>query len=208
MVSDHLAPAHDGAAQSTQSWRHDPTAWVVGLLALTLFLAPAAGATSERLLQDTLKSMIVAFGVLLAALLLSWSTARNQEPPRWHLLMWLPLGLMAYALGSAVWSHTYLATVEAVRWLILSLLLWVGLNSLKREHLPILVAGIHWGAVIASLWAALQFWVDFRLFPQGQAPLRLSSTATSLRSTRFARCRSLRCWWREAAALFLSRCEW
>ncbi|MBK9238440.1 MAG: O-antigen ligase family protein [Rhodoferax sp.] len=84
--------------------------------------------------------------------------------------MWLPLGLMIYAAGSVFWSHTYLATVEAVRWLIVSLLLWVGLNSLTRAHLPILVSGIHWGAVMASLWGALQFWVDFKLFPQGPNP--------------------------------------
>ncbi len=143
---------------------------VVGLLAVTLFLAPAAGATSELLLQDTLKSMIVALGVLLSALLLCWCTARQNEPSTWHFLLWLPLGLMTYAVGSAVWSHTYLATVEAVRWLILSLLLWVGLNSLRREHLPILVSGVHWGAVTASLWVALQFFLDFKFFAQGPNP--------------------------------------
>ncbi|MBK9574521.1 MAG: O-antigen ligase family protein [Rhodoferax sp.] len=170
MSTGHAAYSLGGELQLPLPWRRDPTAWVVGLLALTLFLAPAAGATSELLLQDTLKSMIVAFGVLLSSLLLCWRTARQHEPPLWHLLLWLPLGLMAYAVGSAVWSHTYLATVEAVRWLILSLLLWVGLNSLRREHLPILVSGIHWGAVTASLWVALQFWVDFKLFPQGPNP--------------------------------------
>jgi O-antigen ligase len=148
----------------------DPAAWVVYLVALTMFLAPAAGATSELLLQDTLKSMIVAFGVLLSALLLCWDTTHRVQPLRWHLLMWLPLGLMVYAAGSVLWSHTYLATVETVRWLIVSLLLWVGLNSLTRAHLPILVSGIHWGAVTAALWGALQFWVDFKLFPQGPNP--------------------------------------
>ncbi|WP_413897628.1 O-antigen ligase family protein [Rhodoferax sp.] len=160
----------DGAHRSVLPWRRDPAAWVVGLLALTLFLAPAVGATSERLLQDTLKSMIVAFGCLLAALLLCWSTTRNQATPRWHALLWLPIGLMVYAAGSMVWSHTYLAAVEAARWFVLSLLLWVGLSSLKREHLPILLTGIHWGAVMASLWAALQFWFDLKLFPQGPSP--------------------------------------
>lgn len=163
-------PQSDHSDHSELPWQRDPTAWVAGLLAVTLFLAPAVGATSERLLQDTLKSMIVAFGGLLAALLLCWGMARSQAPPRWHALLCLPMGLMAYAAGSMLWSHPYLAAVEAARWLVLSLLLWVGLNSLKREHVPILVTGIHWGAVLASLWAALQFWFDLKLFPQGPSP--------------------------------------
>lgn len=170
MVIDRGVPTQADIGQTAPGWRHDPSAWVVGALALTMFLAPALGATSERLLQDTLKSMIVAFGALLAALLLCWSLAREAAPPRWHALLWLPIGLMVYAAGSMAWSHTYLAAVEAVRWLVLSLLLWVGLNSLKREHVPMLINGIHWGAVMASLWAALQFWVDFGLFPQGPNP--------------------------------------
>jgi tetratricopeptide (TPR) repeat protein len=170
VTADWDTPTRLDASPSPLAWQRDPTAWVVGLLALTMFLAPALGATSERLLQDTLKSMIVAFGGLLAALLLCWSIARDQAPPRWHVLLWLPISLMVYAAGSMLWSHTYLAAVEAVRWMVLGLLMWVGLNSLKREHLPILINGIHWGAVMASLWAALQFWVDFKLFPQGASP--------------------------------------
>ena len=77
---------------------------------------------------------------------------------------------MAYALGSMAWSHTYLGGVEAIRWFIFSLLLWLGVNTLSRERLPMLAWGIHAGAVVASLWAALQFWVDFQFFPQGPHP--------------------------------------
>jgi len=167
---DQSAAIEQQPGQSSLPGNRDPAAWVVGLLALTLFLAPAVGATTERLLQDTLKSMIVSFGVLLAALLWCWSMARSAEPPRWHALLWLPIGLMLYAFGSMAWSHTYLAAVETIRWFIFGLLLWVGLNTLRREYLPILIAGIHWGAVMASLWAALQFWADLKLFPQGPNP--------------------------------------
>lgn len=170
MGVDQSATIEQQPGQSSLPGNRDPAAWVVGLLALTLFLAPAVGATTERLLQDTLKSMIVSFGVLLAALLWCWSMARSAEPPRWHALLWLPIGLMLYAFGSMAWSHTYLAAVEAIRWFIFGLLLWVGLNTLRREYLPILIAGIHWGAVMASLWAALQFWADLKLFPQGPNP--------------------------------------
>jgi O-antigen ligase len=142
----------------------------VVLFAALMFLAPALGVPNEEMLQDTLKSIIVSFGALAAALVFFWHLRGRSEPLRWHAVMWLPLGLTAYALGSMAWSHTYLGGVEAIRWFIFSLLLWLGLNTLSRERLPILALGIHAGAVVASLWAALQFWFDFRLFPEGPPP--------------------------------------
>src|ERR1035437_1059747 len=156
----------------TQSrhWQVGPANWPVAILALMMFLAPALGVPSELMLQDTLKSALVAFGVLIAALVFFWQQRRRSAPLLWHGLVWLPLALMAYALGSMAWSHTYLAGVEAIRWFILSLLLWLGLNTLTREKLSTLIWGIHAGAVVASVWAALQFWFDFGLFPQGPVP--------------------------------------
>ncbi|MBE2262539.1 MAG: O-antigen ligase family protein [Burkholderiaceae bacterium] len=144
--------------------------WTVLILALMMFLAPAAGVPNEEMLQDTLKSVIVSFGALGAGLMLFWHQRNRRDGLRWHALMWLPLALMVYALGSMVWSHAYLGGVEAVRWFIFSLLLWLGLNTLARERVPTLAWGIHWGAVVASLWTVLQFWVDFKYFPQGPNP--------------------------------------
>ena len=140
------------------------------LLALTLFLTAALGVPHEEMLQDTLKSIIVSFGALSAGLLFFWSQRSRTAPLRWHSVMVLPLLLMAYALGSMAWSHAYLGGVEAIRWFIFSVLLWLGLNSLSRERLPTLAWGIHMGACVASLWTALQFWIDFKYFPQGPNP--------------------------------------
>jgi len=123
--------------------------WPVGVLALTLFLTPAVGVPSELILQDTLKSAVVAFGVLTAALVFFWQQRHRTEPLLWHGMVWLPVVLMLYALGSMVWSHTYLAGVEAIRWFILSLLMWLGLNTFTRQNLPLLLWGIHGGAVVA-----------------------------------------------------------
>lgn len=142
----------------------------VPFLALTLFLAAALGVPHEEMLQDTFKSIIVSFGALGAGVLFFWSQRLRTAPLRWHGVMLLPLLLMVYALGSMVWSHTYLGGVEAIRWFIFSVLLWLGLNSLSRERLPTLAWGIHLGACMASLWTALQFWVDFKYFPQGPNP--------------------------------------
>ena len=143
---------------------------VVLVLAAMLLLVPAVGVPSELLLQDTLKSALVAFGTLGAALLLCWQNLRTAQTLRWHPLLWLPLLLLAWALGSMAWSHTYLAAVEAVRWFVFALLLWLGLQVLQRSNLSMLANGIHWGAVVAALWAALQFWTDLRLFPQAAMP--------------------------------------
>jgi len=163
------ATAHvEGAASlPPETGRGDLTA---PLLALMMFLAPALGVPTEAMLQDTLKSIIVSFAALVAALLLFWRERRRRTPMRWHNVLWLPLLLMFYALGSMVWSHTYLAGVEAIRWFVFSLILWLGLNTFSRERVPLLAVGIHLGAVVASLWAALQFWVDFGAFPQGPHP--------------------------------------
>ncbi len=141
-----------------------------GVLARTLFLAPALGVPGEEMLQDTLKSIVVSFGALVAALLFLLAQRRRAEPLRWHGIVWLPLLLMAYALGSMAWSHTYLAGVEAVRWFVFAVLVWVGLNTLSRERLPLLAWAAHGGALVASLWAMAQFWGGLALFPQGPQP--------------------------------------
>jgi O-antigen ligase len=142
----------------------------VVLLGALMFLAPALGVPGEFMLQDTLKSILASFVALAAAGLVFWHVRGRQATLRWHAVLWLPLLLMAYALGSMAWSHAYLGGVEAVRWAVFTLLAWVGLNAFSRERLPWLALGIHAGAVAASLWAVLQFWFGFSLFPQGPNP--------------------------------------
>jgi O-antigen ligase len=140
------------------------------ILAVMMFLAPALGVPHEEMLQDTLKSILVSFAALAAALLFFWQQRGRRDALRWHGVVWLPLLLMAYALGSMAWSHTYLAGTEAIRWFLFSLIVWLGVNTLARERLPMLAWGVHAGAVVAAAWAALQFWFDFRFFPQGPNP--------------------------------------
>jgi O-antigen ligase len=148
----------------------DPANWPVAVLGTMMFVLPAVGVPNELMLQDTLKSAIAAFGILSAALLFFWQQRHRTAPLLWHGMVWLPVVLMLYALGSMVWSHTYLAGVEAIRWFLLSLLMWLGLNTFTRQNLPLLLWGIHAGAVVASLWAVLQFWFDLQLFPQAAPP--------------------------------------
>ncbi|HET8747065.1 MAG TPA: O-antigen ligase family protein [Ramlibacter sp.] len=144
--------------------------WAAGVLALAVFLAPALGVPTEEMLQDTLKSMIVSFGALAAALLFLLAQRERRQPLRWHGVLWLPLLLLAHALGSMIWSHTYLAGVEAVRWFVFALIAWLGLNTFSRERLPMLAWAIHAGALVATIWAMAQFWGGLELFPQGPRP--------------------------------------
>ncbi len=144
--------------------------WTVVILALMMFITPAIGVPNELMLQDTLKSIVVSFAAVGAGLLFFWQQRNRRDSLRWHALMWLPLALMFYALGSMIWSHTYLGGVEAIRWFVFSLLLWLGINTLSKQRTPCLIEGIHWGAVVCSLWTVLQFYFDFTYFPQGPNP--------------------------------------
>ena len=144
--------------------------WTVAILAVMMFLTPAIGVPNELMLQDTLKSIVAAFAAVGAGLLFFWQQRNRRDGLRWHGIMWLPLALMFYALGSMVWSHTFLGGVEAIRWFIFSLILWLGINTLSRGRTDYLLEGIHWGAVVASLWTVLQFYFDFTYFPQGPNP--------------------------------------
>ena len=140
------------------------------LFCLMFLFAPAFGAMNEELLQDTLKSAVVSLMTMVAGLAYLGINKSQTRQFLWHPVVWLPLSMAIYALGSMVWSHTYLGGVETLRWLILSLILWLGMN-IETPHLENrLLWGIHWGITIASCWAALQFWFDFHLFPQGPAP--------------------------------------
>lgn len=165
--SPSITDLPDGSAPEKHSRAHDVPA---AILAWTLFLVPAVGVPNELMAQDTLKSVVVAIGVLIAALVFFWHRRQNNTPLLWHGMLVLPLVLMLYALGSMLWSHTYLAGVEAIRWFILTLLGWLGLNTVTRKNVTTLLWGIHGGAVVASIWAALQFWFGFDLFSEGPAP--------------------------------------
>ncbi|MDP3825500.1 MAG: hypothetical protein Q8Q74_03030, partial [Polaromonas sp.] len=125
-LDQRASPGQATASPATSEVQGGAT---VIVLAAMLFLVPAIGVPFQEMVQDTLKSMVASLMTLTAALLFFWHQRKRQQPLRWHVLMWFPLLLMTYALGSMVWSHTYLAGVEAIRWFVFSLLLWLGLNT-------------------------------------------------------------------------------
>lgn len=140
------------------------------LFALMMVLIPALGVPNEAWLQDTLKSILVSLFTLAATFLFFWERRKKSVATRFHVLLALPLSLMVYALFSMLWSHTYLGGVEAIRWYLFSLIFFVGVNTLTLTRVTCLAWGIHLGAVMASLWAASQFWMDVDIFGQIAAP--------------------------------------
>lgn len=144
--------------------------WTVLLLSLMMMLAPAMGVPSEEVLQDTLKSAIISIATLIACFTYFWHLKNRDSSLVWHPILVLPIGLTLFALGSMFWSHAFLGGAEAVRWFIFSLIVWVGLNSIGFNQVPRLALGIHIGATAAALWTTLQFWIDFKYFPQGPNP--------------------------------------
>ncbi len=158
-------------AQETKVPEESATSrWCALLFGLMMFFTPAFGVPNEEMLQDTLKSAIVSMIAIIAWLIVLRPRQTAFHQLLWHRAVWLPLGLAAYAFASTFLSHTYLGGVETVRWLILSLIFWIGLNIETPHWESRVLWGIHWGISIASCWTALQFWFDFRLFPQGAAP--------------------------------------
>ena len=144
--------------------------WTAILLAMMMFFAPALGVPHEMMLQDTLKSIIVAFFVLGAALLLFWSQRNRRDAFRWHGVMWLPIMLTVYALVGMYWAHTFLAGVEAIRWFIFAVMLWLTINSISRDKFATLAWGIHLGALGVAMWGLAQAWFDLKYIPQGPNP--------------------------------------
>lgn len=158
------------AAQQLPTVENPVSQWVSLLLALMLVMTPGMGVPSEEMLQDTLKSTLVALFSLSASLLFFWQHRGNPTMLTWHALLWLPLALTSYALGSMAWSHAYLAGVEAIRWFLFGLIMWLCLNTRLSDLEKRLPWGIHLGATLASVWTVMQFLNDFNFFPQGPNP--------------------------------------
>ena len=144
------------------------------VIALLFLLLPAIGSWSETLVQDTLKSALLAIGTLVATVL--FAAYRQRTPAsasqalRWHPVLLIPIALTLYALFSMAWSHAYLAGTAAARWCIVGLVMGWALNGVQRSDVPRLLAGLHGGACLAGVWAACQFWLDCGFFTEGPSP--------------------------------------
>jgi hypothetical protein len=67
--------------------------WTALLLTLMMVMVPALGVPYEELLQDTLKSILVAFFALASSFTFFWHQHKQSEPLNWHSVIFLPLTL-------------------------------------------------------------------------------------------------------------------
>lgn len=145
------------------------------ILGTAAFLIPAVGATTDLVLQDTLKSGAWALTAFLAALAVLADRLRalpSSASLTWQPVLAVPAGLALWALASAQLSagtNQWLGTTEAARWLVVLVLAWVALNIRPPRAAHLLATAIWFGAVVASMWAILQFWLGLDLFAQGPA---------------------------------------
>ena len=171
------------------------------LLALAMFLAPAIGFPGEEMLQDTLKSMLVALAALLAALLFLLAQRRRQEPLRWHgccgcRCCCAPTPWAAWPGRIATWRAWRRSAGSSS-----ALIAWLG-----AEHADRASGCRGWpGACMAApcwppRWAALQFWTGLGLFPQGPQPGLDLRQPQLLRRVRGLHAALRRCCWRRARA--------
>jgi O-antigen ligase len=139
---------------------------VIGILCAMLVMLPATGSFNEFLLQDTLKSAIASLSALTALTIF----LIHNKTIKFHRILWAPSILFLHAGLSALYSHSYLAYVELIRWAIFSIIVLLVTNCATKYSEIRIAWSIHCGAIFAALWGSLQFWNDFQLFAQGPKP--------------------------------------
>lgn len=139
---------------------------VISLIAAMLIIIPAIGSTNEYLLQDTLKSSVASIFTLTALAIFFIKTKKVAAPK----ILALPLLLVIHSFLSIFFAHSYLASVEMIRWIIFICIAFLVANCMTQVNEKKMVWGVHIGGVIAAFWGALQYWHDFSFFAQGPQP--------------------------------------
>ncbi len=142
------------------------------ILAIMLFLVGAVGAPGVTPLADTAKSAVVAILAFAALAVYFWQHRNSLHSAAMPAIVALPIALCLYAVGSTIWSHSYLGTVEAIRYLIWSVLIFLAcyVARYRRGDLVLVLWGAHLGALAVSFIGAMQFWQDVQWFAQGPNP--------------------------------------
>lgn len=139
------------------------------LLAWGLLAAGVIGAPGQFVLPDTIKSVTAALFALAALALFAWRLDRSTGV-RWSPYLLAPFGLAAMAVVSAAWAPATMALVEAGRWLLIGILMWLGMNAFSRGHFVHLARAAQWALLLTSVLALIEFWFDFGWFPADAAP--------------------------------------
>ncbi|MDD0811444.1 O-antigen ligase family protein [Curvibacter sp. RS43] len=140
------------------------------MLVLMFFLLPVLGAPEAAPVGDSVKSAIVAFGALGGLLWFALQRRTHPAPLQSHWFLALGVLLTLYSVGSIFWAHAYLATGEALRWALLSLVFWLTLQFKTRSFFVALSWAIHLGVFLSSVVVACQYWFGVEWFAQAAQP--------------------------------------
>lgn len=148
----------------------NPMYWSVKTLIFGLAFTALFAVPFQPMMPNTVKSIGASLCALAALLLWTWQVKKEGKAVLWNKYLGIPFGLSLYALVSAFWAPQHTALIEAARWLVIGVIFFVGINTLRRDFFPTIAKVIHWTALALSLLALVQFWVDLSWFPAEAAP--------------------------------------
>lgn len=139
------------------------------LLTIGLFTTAIIATPQESVGPEVIKSSFGAILVLVA--LVVWLLGGlSQRAVLWHPFLYAPIFLSLYALLSAFWSPTGTALIEAGRWALITIIIFLVLNNTRRSYFETVVQLGYWVCVGLSLLALAQFWLGLEWFPASAAP--------------------------------------
>lgn len=139
------------------------------LLTLGLFTTAIIATPQESVGPEVIKSSFGAMLVLVALVVWLWG-GLSQRVVLWHPFLYAPIFLALYALLSAFWSPTGTALIEAGRWALIAIIIFLVLNTTRRNYFETVVQLGYWVCVGLSLLALAQFWLGLEWFPASAAP--------------------------------------
>ena len=162
-------PASPVAAPTGADARHDRL--VANVLAAGLLATAAIGAPGQFVLPDTIKSVTAALFAFAALALFAWRQSSDRSMPlRWHWFLAIPFALALFAFASMAWAPASTAAVEGARWLVVGTVVALGANAFARDDFRWVARAAHWGILVVSAFALVEFWLGWNIFPSSAAP--------------------------------------
>lgn len=118
---------------------------------------------------DVFKSAIGGVLILLALAVWLWGQ-QGRRKILWHPFLCVPASLALYAAISATWSSTGAAFIEAGRWSLIAVILFLAINTARQKYFQTITYAMHWACVMLSVIALAQFWFGLDWFPASAAP--------------------------------------
>jgi O-antigen ligase len=140
------------------------------VLAIGISAVCVVGAPDQMVLPETIKWVVSAVFAMFALCLFVWRIRMSSLALQWAHAVWVPIGLAVFALLSTLWAPMYPAMADAARWLVFAVIVLLGVNSFGFKSVGTVATAAHFGALIASVLALLEFWLNLTWFPSTASP--------------------------------------